>query len=76
MNKNRFQDLPGHEQEAIRRKAVESVLAGKKQIDVAMSTGVTRQAVSKWLKAYREGGPDALKPRKRGRPPRKRQPEQ
>jgi len=72
MNQQSFQLLPPQEQEALRRKAVEDVLAGRKQIDVAMSLGVTRQAVSKWLKAFREGGADALKARKRGRPPGRR----
>ena len=55
-------------QQDLRLKAVTAVLAGKKQVEVAEVLGVTRQAVGKWVKAYREGGFNALKARKRGRP--------
>jgi transposase len=47
---------------------MKAVLDGKKQTEVAEVFGVTRQAVGKWVKAYREGGEKALKARRRGRP--------
>jgi transposase len=55
-------------QEELRVRAVKAVLKGKTQVEVAEVLGVTRQAVGKWVKAYREGGFKALKARKRGRP--------
>ena len=48
--------LPAIAQEDLRRKAVKAVLDGKKQVEVAKLFCVTRQAVGKWMKAYREGG--------------------
>jgi len=38
------------------------------QVKAAEVFGVTRQAVGKWLKAYREGGEDALAAKAQGRP--------
>jgi len=60
--------LPAIAQEDLRRKAVNAVLDGKKQVEVANLFGITRQAVGKWMKAYREGGTKALKAKKKGRP--------
>lgn len=60
--------LPSVAQEDLRRKAVKAVLDGKKQVEVAKLFGVTRQAVGKWMKAYREGGVKKLKAKRRGRP--------
>ena len=60
--------LPGVAQADLRKKAIQSVLNGVKQIDVAKILGVTRQAVGKWVSAYRRGGEKALKQRRRGRP--------
>ena len=48
--------LPSIAQEDLRRKAMKAVLDGKKQAEVAEVFGVTRQAVGKWVKAYRGGG--------------------
>jgi transposase len=45
-----------------------AVLNGRKQVEVAEILGVTRQAVGKWIRAYREGGEKALKRKRRGRP--------
>jgi transposase len=42
-------------------------MEGKRQVEVAQLFGVTRQAVGKWVKRYREGGVRALRARKRGR---------
>jgi transposase len=60
--------LPGVAQSDLRKKAIQSVLDGIKQVEVAKIFGVTRQAVGKWVKAYREGGEKALRERRRGRP--------
>ena len=55
-------------QESIRLEAVKMVLKGNKQIEVAKNFGVTRQAVSKWVKAYRKEGEKGLKAKQVGRP--------
>jgi len=53
-------------QAALRRCAVNAVAAGRSQIEAAAVFAVTRQAVGKWMKAYRQGGEAALAARKRG----------
>lgn len=60
--------LPSIAQEDIRFRAVKAVLDGKSQVEVAETLGVTRQAIGKWIKAYREGGKKALKSKRQGRP--------
>jgi len=60
--------LPAVAQEDLRRKAVKAVLGGMNQVEVARVLGVTRQAIGKWLKAYRECGLKALKAKRQGRP--------
>lgn len=60
--------LPSLAQEDLRRKAVNAVVEGKSQVEVAAVFGVTRQAVGKWVKAYRSGGAKQLSARRRGRP--------
>ena len=60
--------LPSIAQEDLRRKVLRTILEGKKQVEAAQIFGVTRQAVGKWVKKYREGGARALRARKRGRP--------
>jgi transposase len=60
--------LPSIAQEDLRRKVLRAILEGKKQMEAAQIFGVTRQAVGKWVKKYREGGARALRARKRGRP--------
>ena len=55
-------------QEAIRIKAVKAVKAGKTQIEVAKIFGITRQALSKWIKKYHTAGAKSLKAKKQGRP--------
>jgi transposase len=60
--------LPSIAQEDLRRKVLKAILEGKKQMEAAQIFGVTRQAVGKWVKKYREGGARALRARKRGRP--------
>jgi transposase len=48
--------------------AVEAVRNGESRVAAARRFGVTRQAVGKWVQAYRQGGERALKARRRGRP--------
>jgi transposase len=60
--------LPSIAQEDLRRKVLRAILEGRKQMEAAQIFGVTRQAVGKWVKKYREGGARALRARKRGRP--------
>jgi len=60
--------LPSIAQEDLRRKVVKVVSEGTTQVEAAQLFGVTRQAVGKWVKKYREGGVRALRARKRGRP--------
>jgi transposase len=55
-------------QERIRQLAVKAVLDGKKQVEVAKLYGVTRRAISNWLKAHRNAGFQALKAKPKGRP--------
>lgn len=53
-------------QEEIRRKAVAAVDAGMTQTKAAEVFGVAPKTIWQWLKAFREGGADALQARKRG----------
>ncbi len=68
MNTQQYHQLSSDEQEKLRRKAVEAVVSGQKQIEVARLFGVTRQAVNNWMMAYRAGGMKAIRTRKKGRP--------
>ena len=60
--------LPAVAKEDLRRKAVKAVLDGKTQVEIAKLFGVTRQAVGKWMKKYRESGIKGLKAGNQGRP--------
>jgi len=71
MNKD-TRSLSATAQEVIRRKAVQAVLAGKKQKEVAQIFGVSPQSVCAWMKKYRQNGDRSLKSRRRGRPKRSR----
>lgn len=53
-------------QETIRYKAVAAVNAGMSQTQAAEVFGVAPKTIWMWLKAFRDGGPEALKSRKRG----------
>jgi predicted transcriptional regulator len=54
--------------EARRLQAWELKKKGWKQSKIAEALGVTRGAVSQWIKAVREGGVEALRHRKGGGP--------
>src|SRR5512132_2278356 len=59
--------LPGAAQAALRKRAVRAVLDGMSQAEAARVFGVHPNAVNRWVKRYREGGWEALEPRRRGR---------
>lgn len=59
--------LPQAAQEELRRRAVKLVGDGHSQVAVAALLGVARQAVGRWVKAFRAGGEEALAAGKRGR---------
>jgi len=59
---------PQNWREGRRRRAWELSQKGWKQKDIAEALGVTAGAVSQWLKAAREDGPQALRQRKGGGP--------
>jgi transposase len=48
--------------------AVHRVLAGERPTAVSRELQVERRNLSHWRKAFRVGGPEALRPRARGRP--------
>jgi transposase len=60
--------LSGEAQEAFRIRAVKALLRGRTQLEVAELFAVSRQSLSKWLKAYRAHGFKALKTNRQGRP--------
>ena len=68
MEKVDARSLSPKAQERIRQLAVKAVLDGAKQVEVAKLYGVTRRAVAKWLKSYRDGGFQALTAKPKGRP--------
>ncbi len=55
-------------QEAIRLLAVKAVAGGMKQSEAAVLFGVSYRAMSKWMKAYRQGGLESIRARRQGRP--------
>ena len=59
--------LPQAAQEELRRRAVRLVGEGYSQVAVAELLGVARQAVGRWLRAFRAGGDEALAAGRRGR---------
>lgn len=70
MNIKDARSLPPIAQEDLRRKAIQAIVNGMTQEEAGRLFGVSRQAVNKWLKKYREGGKRALRARLRGRPKR------
>jgi transposase len=63
-----FRSLESRAQEAIRMRAVEAVKAGMGKCKAAEVFGVSRRAVSRWMRADRQGGKEALRAKPRGRP--------
>ena len=62
--------LSGEAQEAFRIRAVKALLGGRKQLEVAELFAVSRQSLSKWLRAYRVHGFKGLRTKRQGRPKR------
>ena len=67
MKRRDVRKLSPSAQEAIRVRAVESLLSGKKRHEVSEMFQVSAGTVSKWKKWYNEGGFSGLKKRKQGR---------
>ena len=63
-----FLRLPPTAQEDLRRKAVQAVLDGGEVKAMSKLFGVTRQSLHRWVRAYDEGGENALLARKKGKP--------
>jgi transposase len=61
--------LSQEQQELLRRKAVEMVVSGKKQVEVAELLGIARNSVGRWVKCFKNQGKKALAKRKRGKAP-------
>ena len=60
--------LPPKAQEALRFRAVRAVQDGMTHEEAAKVFGVARTTITKWVQIHRQGGDEALKIRKRGRP--------
>jgi transposase-like protein len=56
MGEEDTRSLPGAAQAALRKRAVQAVLGGMTQVEVARVFGVHPNAVNRWIKRYREGG--------------------
>ena len=63
-----FRSFGPEAQEAIRVRAVEAVKAGMRKSGAAEVFGVSRRAISNWMRVDRQGGREALKAKPRGRP--------
>lgn len=68
MKKFDARSLSPKAKERLRQLAVKAGLDGKKQVEIAKLFSVTRRAISNLLKAYRNGGIQALKAKSKGRP--------
>jgi transposase len=63
-----FRSFGPEAQETIRVRAVEAVKAGMRKSGAAEVFGVSRRAISNWMRVDRQGGREALKAKPRGRP--------
>jgi transposase len=71
MVSNTFSNLTRPQRAERRKTAIHELKKGVSQAEVARKHGVSRNAVSKWWKAYQEKGKATYKPRfSPGRPPR------
>lgn len=66
MPKRDARSLSAKAQEALRKRAVEAVLGGMKQCEVAKAFGVSANIVSQWMKRFRAEGEHALDARPKG----------
>jgi transposase len=67
MGEEDTRSLPGVAQAALRNRAVQAVLDGMTQVEVARVFRVHPNAVNRWVKRYRQGGWNGLSERRRGR---------
>ncbi len=63
-----FRSITPEAQEVIRIRAVKTVKAGMRKTKAAEIFGVSRRAISSWMRADRLSGEEALKAKLRGRP--------
>jgi transposase len=68
MIKQDARSLSSQSQETLRLRVVAAVAGGMKQVDAVRTFGVSRAAIGKWMKQYRQGGKRSLKARPQGRP--------
>jgi transposase len=68
MVKQDARSLSSQAQEALRLRVVAAIVGGMKQVDAVRAFGVSRAAIGKWMKQYRQGGKRSLKARAQGRP--------
>ena len=68
MTKQDSRSLTPQAQEALRKRAIAAVEEGMSQVDAAKVFGVSRVAVGRWVKTFRNGGQKALDMKKQGRP--------
>lgn len=66
--RERVQREAQHDQDQLRKLAVARVRSGESQSSVAEDLGLHKSTLSKWIKAERTGGSDALLSKRRGRP--------
>lgn len=67
MEKQDARSLPPAAQEALRHRDVQAILRGQSQTAVAITFGLSRGAVAKWMQLYRQNGEKALNGAKRCR---------
>lgn len=68
MNCKDARSLSPQAQEALRLRTVQAVVAGMKQTQAVRVFGVSRAAIGKWMKQWRQGGTKTLKAKPQGRP--------
>lgn len=64
-----FRSIKPEAQEVIRMRAVQAAKVGMRQTKAAEIFGVSRRAISNWMRVDRLNGEEALKAKTRGRPP-------
>lgn len=69
MRHSDFRSLTPQTQEAIRFQAMAALRAGRSKTEVARIFEVSRQAVHAWIAQHQQSGKQALRAKRRGRPP-------
>jgi len=64
-----FRSLTPQAQEALRFQAMAALREGRSKTEVARIFGVSRQAVHTWVAQRKQSGAQALRAKRRGRPP-------